>query len=209
MTYRDDHQAALTRIDALEHEQRLLAADNARLVDELGQANEWLGAPRKRSMMFVGVIALVAIVGGAMFAYGRATAPRAAAPRKQRPLPSVTGVIVGGGPLVGDSRVADERMLVREPRLADEWMFVATRCVPRGDGVQLTAAGSEEHSLWITRDGIELELPARTIRLEPKFCRLESALTPTSDGTLAGFVQLACNFDGNRVHGRIDFKHCR
>lgn len=213
MSYRDDHQAALTRIDALEHEHRLLAADNARLASELGQAQEWLGAPRKRSLALAGVIALVAIVGAAMFVCGRLTAPRAAAaaaaPPKQQPLPSVTGVMVGDGVLVGDGPAGGEWMVVTDDRLTDEWMLVATRCVPRGDGVQLTAAGSEAHSVWIGRDGVELELPARTIKLEPKkSCQVASTLTRTNDGA-DGFVQIACNFDGNRVHGRIDFKHCR
>jgi hypothetical protein len=31
----------------------------------------------------------------------------------------------------------------------------------------------------------------------------------SADKVYAGFVQLSCNWDGNRVRGRIDFKHCR
>ena len=196
MSFRDDHDAALMRADAAEREQKVLAAENERLAAELAAAREWLGGPSKRAFLFGGILILgigLVLVGVVI---GRRTVDEpavvaAAAPREPR-LPLVYGVVVGTGPDVG------------------HWTFAATRCAPRGDGVELTNIGSAGISIWMTNDQVELELPSRTLFLTKKQCitKLVSALT-RKDDLIDGYVELDCSFDTNNLQGRIEFKHCR
>src|SRR5262245_45535345 len=100
MTYRDDHAAAIARIDALEHDQRKLAADNERLTHELAEAREWLGGPRRRAALLAGALGTATLFALAGLAIGRATydpPPPPAPPRPPAP-PQVTGVLVADGP---------------------------------------------------------------------------------------------------------------
>lgn len=196
MTYRDDHAAALARVDALEHDQRQLAADNERLTRELAAAREWLGGPRRRAAVLAGALGGAALFALAGLAIGRATYdPPPAPPPPRRPAaPQVTGVIVADGPRLG------------------HWILTATRCTIRDDGVELSALGSEDHNVWLSNAAVEIELPNGILSLTHKSCfaRLEHAIIQRESNptTLDGYVFVDCRFDDNRLAGRIDFSRC-
>jgi len=197
MTYRDDHAAAIARIDALEHEHRQLAGENERLTRDLADAREWLGGPRKRAALL-----LAALGGGALFvlvglAIGRGISDSphvVAAPTRLPTTPQVTGVIIADGPKLG------------------HWMLTATRCTIRDDGVELSALGSEDHNVWLSNAAVEIELPNGIISLDHKMCipRLEHAIIQSGSNptTLDGYVYVDCQWDENRLAGRIDFARC-
>lgn len=197
VSYRDDHDAALARSDAAVREAKLLADDNARLAAELAAAKEWLGGPRMRILLVVGITATtIGLTVGALF-YGRSSVecpvPQAARPAAApAPLPQVIGVIVADGPVFG------------------HWTLNATRCVPRDDGVELTAVGSEDHNLWLAGNEIEVETPGGAITLKKTQCHrgLESSVV-ARDGMFEGYVAVDCSFDDNRLNGRIEFRNCR
>lgn len=195
VSYRDDHDAALARADAAVREAKHLADDNARLTAELAAAKEWLGGPRMRILLVAGIATIcIGLAVGALF-YGRSTidcpAPPASAP-VAAPLPQVIGVMVADGPVLG------------------HWTLNATRCVPRQDGVELTAVGSEDHNIWLSGNDIEVETPVGALTLKHKHCvtRLESTVL-ARDGMFNGYVDVDCRFDDNRLHGRIEFRNCR
>lgn len=186
----------------MEREVKQLEAENQRLTAELAKAKEWLGGPRKRIVLasvIAGVNILVFVIGmtaGRAF-WGRDAAPpaKASAPPRPAPLPQVFGVMVADGPEIG------------------HWTLNATRCAIREDGVELTATGSDGHSIWIASGQVEVELPAGALRLDKKHCwesfqpvveRVE-----THPPTFEGIVDLDCVFAGNRLQGRIEFTACR
>lgn len=193
VSYRDDHDATLARLAAVEREAKLAAADNLRLEKELVEAKEWLGGARRRWILLGGMVALNALVFIAGLMAGRTTAERAeptvlqAAPPPV--LPAVYGVIVADGPDVG------------------HWTLHATRCAVRQEGVELTATGSDGHSVWVADGKVEIELPAGALQLAAnKHCwgKYEVAVAPTG-----GYVNLDCSFADNRIQGRIQFTNCR
>jgi hypothetical protein len=194
MSFRDDHDAALLRADAAERERGIVVAENERLQAELAEARQWLGAPAKRGYLAAGLA-----IGGATLLLigvwiGRATISPAAPVRVKAPrLPTVTGVIVSDGPRVG------------------HWTMSATRCTPRGDGVELTTIGDSGVSIWLGNDQVELETRAGTLFLERKRClsKLVAQLARQTDGSIDGRIELDCQFEGNWLQGRIDFQSCR
>jgi hypothetical protein len=194
MSFRDDHDAALMRAAAAEREQQILAAENERLATELAGAREWLGGPKQRAFLLGGLVVLgigLVLVG---IAIGRATVGEPAVVRVKPPppLPAIAGVIVADGWQVG------------------HWMMLATRCTPRGDGIELTNVGSAGRSIWLTNGQVELELPTGTMFLTSKMCfaKLTGVVTKVDD-MFDGYVELDCTFENNKLLGRIDFKHCR
>jgi len=196
MSYRDDHAAAIARIDSLQREQRQLAAETERLTGELASAREWLGGPRKRIVLLVTGIAsaIVLVLGGWMV--GSNGGEKTVYPIFVKPpeRPDIHGVLVASGSI-------------------GHWVLVATRCVPRDDGVELTALGTEDHNIWLGEHLVELELPDRTITLDGKKCvpRFDHGVVRRDDkpASYDGHVQLDCHWDDNRLHGRIDFARCR
>lgn len=202
MSFRDDHDAALMRADAAERDRNILEAEKQRLEAELAAAREWLGGPSKRAFLLGGLVVLGVglVLVGVMIGRGTASAPEVVRVKPAPPLPSITGVIVADGWQVG------------------HWTMIATRCTPRGDGVELTTIGSAAghggnagRSIWLTNDQVELELPGGTMFLTKKQCfaKLVGVVTRTADDMLDGYVELDCTFETNRLQGRIDFKHCR
>jgi hypothetical protein len=198
MTYRDDHDAAVMRADAADREAKRLAAENVRIAAELAEAREWLGGPRKRLFLGAGIgLACVALALGGAYV-GRITAPdRVRVERRsaQDPLPSVIGAMLANGPDLGS------------------WTLTATRCVSRSDGIQLTAAGSEDYSIWLTNNVTEVETPKHSLMLRDHQCvkRLGRLVDRVDDKppTYTGHIDLDCSFDGNRLIGRIEFRNCR
>ena len=196
MSFRDDHDAALMRADSAEREQKIIAAENQRLEAELAAAREWLGGPSKRAFLLGGLVVLgiaLVVVGVVIGRATAASAPPVARAKAAPPPPSLAGVIVADGWNVG------------------HWTMLATRCTPRGDGIELTNIGHAGRSIWLRNDQVELELPGGTMFLTKKQCfaKLVGVVTRTADDMFDGYVELDCTFDTNRLQGRIDFKHCR
>lgn len=196
MSFRDDHDAALMRADAAERERKILEAETQRLAAELASAREWLGGPSKRAFLLGGLVVLgiALVLIGVVIGRATASAPAPVARAKAAPpLPSIAGVIVADGWQVG------------------HWTMTATRCAPRGDGIELTNVGGAGRSIWLTNDQIELELPGGTMFLTKKQCfaKLVGVVTRTAEDMFDGYVELDCTFETNRLQGRIDFKHCR
>lgn len=194
MTYRDDHEAAVMRADAAERETARLAKDHERLAAELAAAKEWLGGPRRRMLLLAAVIAIGSVFGfcGVLLGRGTATCPTCPTLPPPPTLPAIVGVMVADGPKVG------------------HWTLTATRCVLREDGIELTAAGSEDHNLWLNDQTVEIEFPAGDFFISQKECKttFDFALIKHDDG-YEGHVSLDCRFADNRLQGRIDFKRCR
>jgi hypothetical protein len=194
VSFRDDHDAALMRADAAVREAKLLADENTRLTSELAAAKEWLGGPRVRILVAaVIVVTTVGISVGALYGRSSVECPVPVATRMPAPpLPQVIGVMVADGPVFG------------------HWTLNATRCVPRDDGIELTAVGSEDHNIWLAGNDVEVETPTGAVTLKHLQCikRLESAVTK-HDGMYDGHVDVDCRFDDNRLHGRIEFRNCR
>jgi len=197
VSYRDDLDAAIMRAEALTRDHAHLAEANAQLERELAEAKIWLGGKRKRTLVLLGAGALcvAAAIGGV--AAGRSTidCPVVVRAPELPSLPLVFGTIVADGPQLG------------------HWTLNATRCVPRGEGVELAAVGSEDHAIWLTADSADVEVPVgdfvlKHIRCYRKFAhdlvRHDGAL-PTFDG----FVDVDCAFDGNTLQGRIELHNCR
>ena len=204
MSYRDDLDAAVARADAVDRENRQLAAENQRLEAELAEAREligrgsvWLGG--RRLKLLIAAIALggfgLAVAAGI---YGRATATCSTV-IVARPPPSspfTIGTMVAEGPKLG------------------HWTLNATRCVPRTDGIELTAAGDQEsHIIWLTNNVAEIEVPDHDFVLKKIDCmrKLDLAVArhDTDPATYDGHIELDCTFDGNTIQGRIEFQHCR
>jgi hypothetical protein len=107
----------------------------------------------------------------------------------------VFGVIVADGPEVG------------------HWTLNATRCAIRQDGVELTATGSDGHSIWVADGQVEIELPAGTLRIDKKSCW--AGFKPVVERreprpmTFEGLLDLDCAFGDNRLQGRIEFRACQ
>jgi hypothetical protein len=203
VSYRDDLDAAVARADAVDRENQRLADDNQRLAAELaeaqallGRGEAWLGGRRVKLMIAaiaIGGLGLAVAAG----VYGRWTATCTVVMVAPPPSsPFVIGAMVADGPKLG------------------HWTLNATRCVPRTDGIELTAAGDQEsHIIWLTNNVVELEIPDRDFVLTKVDCyrKLDLAVThhDTDPPTYDGHVELDCSFAGNTVQGRIEFQHCR
>jgi hypothetical protein len=199
VTYRDDHAAAIARIDALEHDNAGLARDNLLLEVQLARAREWLGGPRKRLALLLGGVAAAAAIAVGGYALGRSTTPDAVVVAAVPPapaLPATSGTMLGWDHLTGP------------------WTMRATRCAVHRDGVELTAAGSDGHSLWLGPSGLELESPSASIPLDEHHCfsKLQHDLVrhdDTTPPTYSGYVSLECRYDGDVVVALIEFHSCR
>jgi hypothetical protein len=199
VSYRDDLEAAILRVDAATRDNAQLAEANRRLERELAEAKEWLGGPRRRILVIWGLCALCLVLStiGALVLRSILEPPARVElpPRVQNPVPQVFGTIVADGPEVG------------------RWTLNVTRCAQRPDGVELTMIGSDEHSIWLINDLVEIETPNDDFILEASHCptRLAHEIHRNSGepSTLSGYVALDCMFDGNSLHGRIEFKDCR
>ena len=202
MSYRDDLDAAVARADAADRENRLLAEENQRLTAQLADAQEmlgrgsvWLGGSRTKALMLTiagGGIALAVAAG----IYGRVTAsyPEPVIVHRTAP-PFTIGTMVADGPDLG------------------RWTLEATRCVPRSDGIELTAVGQDSYIIWLTNNIAEVEVPNHDIVLHKKECisKLDLSVTShdTDPPTYDGHIELDCSFDNNTLRGRIEFQHCR
>ena len=199
VSYRDDLEAAILRADAATRDNAQLVEANRRLERELAEAKEWLGGPRRRILVVWGLGALclgLSTIGALVLRSILEPPARVEVPaRVQRAVPQVFGTIVADGPEVG------------------RWAMNATRCVQRPDGVELTTIGSDEHSVWLINDLVEVEIPNDDFILEPSQCEARLAHDLQREGgepsTLSGYVAFDCMFDGNSLHGRIEFKDCR
>ena len=205
MSYRDDLDAAVSRADAVDRENQRLADDNRRLAAELAEAHAllgrgeaWLGGRRVKLMIAaIAVTGLGLAVAAGIYGRWTATCTVLVAARPEPASPFVIGTMVADGPKLG------------------HWTLNATRCVPRTDGIELTAAGDQEsHIIWLTNNVAELEIPNRDFVLTKTLCmrKLDLAVAHHADidpPTYDGHIELDCNFDGNTLQGRIEFQHCR
>jgi hypothetical protein len=202
VSYRDDHAAAIARIDALEHDHAVLAAENAQLAAdkaqlaaELASAREWLGGPRKRQLAFGAAVATT--ISALFIGRGlvRVPAPVTIAESLPPPTAQSCGMVFGEGPRLG------------------HFLMSATRCTSRSEGIELTSLGSDGHAVWLTSHSVEIELPSDDFFLEDKDCHvLDKAVLPhPRDPTLFdGHVELDCRLaGGDRLEGRIEFQNCR
>ena len=133
MSYRDDHDAAIARIDALERDNAHLASDKLLLEAQLTRAREWLGGPRKRLALLLGGIATGAALAVGGFALGRSAAPEppvvAAAVPPAPSLPATSGTMLGWDHLTGP------------------WTIIATRCARRAGSREWPTAPARAGSL--------------------------------------------------------------
>jgi hypothetical protein len=196
VSYRDDLDAAIMRAESLTRDHAHLTEANEQLQRELAEAKIWLGGKRKRALVLIGfgTLCVVTAIGG--IAVGRSTIDCPVVVRApEMALPQVFGTIVSDGPQFG------------------RWTLNATRCVPRGDGVELAAVGSEDHAIWLTADSADVEVPAGDFVLKHIQCyRGLAHELVRHDGTpptFDGFVDVDCAFDGNRLQGRIELHGCR
>ncbi len=203
MSYRDDLDAAVARADAVDRENGQLAAENQRLTAELAEAREligrgsvWLGGLRAKLLLAgvaIGGIGLAVATG----IYGRVTATCEAPPVVRAPpaSPFTIGTMVADGPDLG------------------HWILNATRCVPRTDGIELTALGQDSYIIWLTNDVAEIEVPNKDFVLKKAQCAHTMSLAvqrhDTDPATYDGHIELDCSFDNNTIRGRIEFQHCR
>jgi hypothetical protein len=202
VSYRDDHDAAVARIDALERDNRQLVAETTRLANELEAAQQWLGGARKRM--------LVAIVFGALVLALAMTWVWIAFRSSERPLqvyvapaecPATTGVIVADGPKVG------------------HWVAMITSCTVHGDRVELGTLANDEQRIWLDQNGVELELPTGMVTLDERRCRTHESVLVSRGGdppTFDGYARLDCRFGisperavPDLVAGKLDFVRCR
>jgi hypothetical protein len=181
--YRDDHQAAVARLEALEH-------DHARALHELAEARALIeGGTVRLGRASLGVIACV-VLAVAGFTAGRASVvipappPPVSAPKQARP--TAYGTIIADGPRLG------------------HWILTVTRCVARSDGYELTATGNSGNSVWLTANVVEVEGERGIITLEPRQCLRRDL----DAGHGHGYVALDCHFEGGTVLGRVDFQDC-
>jgi hypothetical protein len=197
VSYRDDHEAAIMRADAADRHSAQLVEANRRLERELAEAKMWLGGPRRRIAVLTGMSALCVamLIGGVLLGQSTVDVPAPVERAVEPALPLVFGTIVADGPLVG------------------RWTVNATRCVWRSDGIELTAAGSEDHVIWLTNNTVEVEVPGGDFVLERSQChqRLghEVRRSVGDPATFDGYVALDCTFNGNSLHGHVEFKNCR
>ena len=202
MSYRDDHAAAVARVDVLDRDNARLGAEVDRLQAELATAQNWLGGPRVRAFALAGACLVALGLGLGGFAIGRMTvelpAPAAIAP--EQPLPFTIGTLVADGPKVG------------------YWTLDATTCNKHGDGVELRAAGNQDRVVWVSDDLVEVEYASGSITLDAQKCHtLEKAAHRNPHAaSLDGYVSLECRFgdihsvdNADRLHGRIEFRNCR
>jgi hypothetical protein len=203
VSYRDDLDAAVTRADAVDRENRHLTDENRRLTAELAEARDmigkgavWLGGGRLKLLLGISAIVCIGVGAGALLV-GRMTAecPECRIPPPAR-LPVTIGTMVADGPKFG------------------HWTLNATRCVRRSDGIELTASGEEKHVIWLTNNVIELEVPNNDFLLEEKHCFRRGLLVETNEKqdpvTYSGHVELDCRLDGGGwIQGRIEFQNCR
>lgn len=218
MSYRDDLDAAVGRADAVDRENARLVAEHARLTSELAEAREtigrgsvWLGDAKTRLLFtLVASAGLVLAIGAGVYGRVSAECPEPVVVHRVPP-PFTIGTMVADGAELG------------------HWTLNATRCVPRADGIELTAVGQENYIIWLTNNVVEVEFPDHDYVLKKVDCtrKLELAVV-AHDGdpkTYDGHVELDCLIDrtafvkgnprddvdhvGNRLQGRIEFQHCR
>ncbi len=184
--YRDDHQAAVARLAALEREHAHAIAELASARATIENGSVWLGGARQRGLVFGLTVACV-VLAVAGFTAGRATAdPPAPPPAHVVARPRAYGTIISDGPRLG------------------HWILTVTRCVARDDGYELTAIGNNGVSVWLTANVVEVEGERGSIMLEPAQCLRRDL--DAGDGT--GYVALDCHFEGGTVIGRVDFQDC-
>ncbi len=185
------------RADAADRHSAQLVEANHRLERELAEAKMWLGGPRRRTAVLTGMSALCVamLIGGVLLGQSTVEVPAPVKRAVEPALPLVFGTIVADGPLVG------------------RWTLNTTRCVSRSDGIELTAVGSEDHVIWLTNNIVEVEVPGGDFVLEPSQChqRLGHQVRRGSGdpAMLDGYVALDCTFNGNSLHGHVEFKNCR
>ena len=198
MSYRDDLEAAIMRADAADRNATQLAEAHRRLERELAEAKMWLGGPRRRAAVLTGMAALCVamLVIGLELGHGAVEVPvPGERPAVTPPPPLVFGTLVADGPQVG------------------RWSLNTTRCASRSDGIELTEYGSEDHVIWLTNNTVEVEVPGGDFVLGPSQCaqRLGHQVQRNrgEPATLDGYVALDCTFNGNSLHGHVEFKNCR
>jgi hypothetical protein len=203
VSYRDDHDAAIARIDALERDNRQLAADTERLAGELAIAQQWLGGARRRMLVSIvfGALVLALLASWAWIIF-RPTEHAINVHVAPPECPATTGVIVADGPRVG------------------HWVATITSCKVHGARVELGTLANDDHRIWLDTTGVELELPNEMLSLDAHRCpaRLDFALVSNEEAppSSSGHVGLDCRFGisperavPDLVAGRIDFSRCR
>jgi hypothetical protein len=202
VSYRDDHDAAIARIDSLERDNRQLVAETERLANELEAARQWLGGTRKRMLVAIafGALGLALVVTWIWIAFRsgeRVLEVNVPAPD----YPPTTGVIVADGPKVG------------------HWVATITSCTVHGDRVELGTLANDEHRIWLDQNGVELELPTGMVTLDERRCRTHESAVMARGGdppTFDGYARLDCRFGmsperavPDLVAGKLDFVRCR
>jgi hypothetical protein len=186
VSYRDDHEAAVMRADAADRERARLADENLRLVRELDTARAWLGGPRYRAMVFVGMLVVGAGLVAAGHAMGQSTAQ---CPAHARPVAAITGNVETKGSI-------------------GEETLMPTQCHTLTDGLELVA--SDKSAIALTSRGIEVALAGKSnIVLDPQYCAVHRRYMTYVDDSYVGYVELDCAAVNGSVKGRIDFQHCQ
>jgi hypothetical protein len=208
--YRDDHEAAIARIDALEAEVESLRREN----EELKRPNAELAALARPSIVtwaLRAVATLGIIAGGGAAAVGVVAAFKSCA----SPGGAFRGPAVSGG------------LAATGPALGGEWTLEATNCASGAHmqfyGVDIYDKIDNVKVLRLVEDPVQgkvikMNIPGtdRARFIAPSECKQwDWAIVP--QGTtyndiqlLDGHVALDCTFpEGGTFKGRIDFAGCR
>lgn len=216
VSYRDDHEAALARIDALEAENARLEAEHARLRGQLAAFDrapprETVGASARYGARigFSIVITLLILAGGALGVWGAAEGCRAATDSSWSAR-EVTGKLDFTGPAFGGTWALRPGSCVSGQRMS----FYGVDLVDKEDPKKILRFLEDPAQGTLLKVNIPGTDTARFIaRSDCKTWQLQ--LRPTNNYVndirlLDGTVVLVCaSSDGSTVTGQIDFRGCR
>jgi hypothetical protein len=217
MGYRDDHDAAIARIEALERDNARLEADNARLQKENAELARTLAAPKSEPRMRrprVGgtyVVVVAALLGGFAVIHALRSCDPSTASFEEITRSAGSGTLVSTGPTFGGP-----------------WTFELARCASGQHtqffGVDLVAKHDKNLVMRIVEDPIRGTIVKLNVVgkgaarfIERAECTTwDIAIKPTHTTVngirlVDGHVELACTFPGDQpgtLAGRIEFRRC-